>query len=105
MATPQRRLSLAELQAAFEVEVVTNQRMAAETAYALAFRYRDEDVAGRRRFDLAKHWAVRAIDLLEDLPSSTVDDVASTRMSVGGVPIPELLHADVVRARLADVLI
>lgn len=100
-----RRQSLEELQAVFEHESETDRRAAAETAYALAFRYRDEDVDGRRRFDLAKDWAIRAIDLLEALPSSTVDDVASTRHSVGGVPIPDLLHADVVRTRLADVLI
>jgi hypothetical protein len=98
------RLSLAELEAAFERELATDRRAAAETAYALAFRYRDEDVEGRRRFDLAKVWATRAVELLEGLPSETVADVASTRMSVGGVPLPELLHAGVARERLADVL-
>jgi hypothetical protein len=34
-----------------------------------------------------------------------VADVAITRQSVGGVPIPDLLHAGVVRERLGDVLI
>jgi hypothetical protein len=33
-----------------------------------------------------------------------VQDVASTRQNVGGVPIPELLHSGVVRERLSDVL-
>ncbi len=103
MADPS--VSIAELRASFEHELSTNRRAAAETAYALAFRYRNEDVDGRRRFDLAKEWAVRAIELLEGLPSNTLDQVASTRQSVGGIPIPDLLHADVVRERLADVLI
>lgn len=94
-----------DLVAAFEHEVVTNKRAAAETAYALAFRYRDEDVDGRRRFDLAMEWASRAVELLDGLPADTLDDVASTRQSVGGVPIPGLLHSGVARERLADVLV
>jgi hypothetical protein len=49
-------------------------------------------------------WATHAIELLDELPSETVDQVASTRMSVGGVPLPELLHSGVVRERLGDVL-
>lgn len=97
--------SFDELRAAFELEVSTNRRAAAETAYALAFRYRNEDVDGRRRFDAAKLWATRAIELLDALPADTLDQVASTRTSVGGVELPTLLHADVVRERLADVLI
>jgi hypothetical protein len=38
------------------------------------------------------------------LPSATLDDVASDRLEVGGVPIPERFHDGVVRARLADLL-
>ena len=100
-----QRVTPAELAAAFEQELTTNMRAAAETAYALAFRYRDEDVNGQRRFDLAGGWATRAVELLDELPAETVEEVASTRQYVGGVPIPELLHAGVVRERLADVLI
>jgi len=83
---------------------VQDKRAAAETAYALAFRYRNEDVDGERRFDLAGVWATYAIELLDELPSETLEQVASTRMAVGGVPLPELLHAGVVRERLTDVL-
>lgn len=97
--------SIDELQAQFEHELSTNTRAAAETAYALASRYRNEDVGGRRRFDIAKTWALRAIGLLNDLPSATVEQVASTRLEVGGVPIPNLLHSDVVRNRLDDLLL
>lgn len=88
----------------FDREAGSDPRAAAETAYALAFRYRDHDVDGSRRFDLAKVWALRAIELLDQLPSRTIEQVASTRQSVGAVPIPDLLHSGVVRERLADVL-
>lgn len=92
------------LEAQFSREVVGDPRAAAETAYALAFWYRENDVEGARRFDLAKAWALRAIEQLDILPSDSIEDVASTRQSVGGVPIPDLLHSDVVRQRLGDVL-
>jgi hypothetical protein len=102
--TDDSRTSLEELQVEFNCEVLTHRRAAAETAYALAFRYRNEDVNGSRRFDVAKIWAQRAIELLDLLPSDTIDQVSSTRASVAGVPIPDLLHSGVVRERLADVL-
>lgn len=99
------RTTLAGLEAAFKHELTTNRRAAAETAYALALRYRNEDVDGRRRFDVAKEWASSAVELLDSLPSETVEQVASTRQYVGGVPLPGLLHAGVARERLADVMI
>lgn len=105
MSSASRHISLQELEAAFTLEVKSDKRAAAETAYALAFRYRNEDVSGTRRFDLAKVWAVRAIELLDDLPAERIDQVASTRTTVGGVAIPELLHSGLVRYRLADVLV
>jgi hypothetical protein len=99
------RPSLEELQIEFNREVESDKRAAAETAYALAFRYRNEDVGGMRRFDKAKVWAERSIELLDSLPSSTLSQVASTRTAVSSVPIPDLLHSGVVRERLADVLV
>jgi hypothetical protein len=96
--------SIAELEAAFEHEVATDTRAAAETAYALAWRHRSEYVGDGHPFDNAKVWAERAIELLDSLPSETLDQVACNRASVGGVPLPELLHSGVVRDRLADVL-
>lgn len=100
----ERHVSRQELRAAFDHELATNTLAAAETAYALAFRYRNEDVQGQRRFDLARKWATRSIELLDSLPSATLTDVASTRVCVGGVEVPDLLHTDVVRERLGDVL-
>jgi hypothetical protein len=96
---------VAALEAAYEREMTTDKRLAAETAYALAFRYRNEDVDGIRRFDIAKVWAERAVRLLDEMPSETMDQVASTRQSVGGIELPDLLHSSVVRERLGDVLI
>jgi hypothetical protein len=104
MTTDTTRASINQLEADFDQEVTSDPRAAAETAYALAFRYRNEDIRGERRFDTAKEWATRAIDLLDSLPSDTLDQVVSTRQTVGGVAIPELLHAGVVRERLGDVL-
>jgi hypothetical protein len=99
------RVSLGQLEATFTHELATDTRAAAETAYALACRYATEYVGSDRRpFDIAKEWAVRAIELLDSLPADTVDQVASTRLSVGGVELPDLLHSGVVRERLADVL-
>lgn len=92
------------LQLAFHEELRTDRRAAAETAYALASKYRDCDVEGTRRFDLAMLWASRSVDLLEQLPSDSLSEVASTRESVAGVPIPGLFHAAIVYERLGDVL-
>lgn len=97
--------SLDELKAAFRRELPVDRRAAAETAYALALRYRNADVDGRRRFDFAKEWAEKAVELLDGLPADSLADVASIRTSVGGVSIPELLHAGVARERLGDVLV
>lgn len=96
--------SIAELEALFDRELAIDRRAAAEVAYALAWRHRSEYTGSGCPLDNAKAWATRAIELLDSLPSSTMEHVASTRASVGGVSLPELLHANVVRERLADVL-
>ena len=97
--------SVADLESAFHQEILTDKRTAAETAYALAGRYRTEFVdCVQSPFEIARKWALRSIELLDMLPSDTVEQVASTRMSTGGVDLPELLHADVVRQRLVDLL-
>ncbi|SEP54165.1 hypothetical protein [Amycolatopsis saalfeldensis] len=99
------RKTRSDLREQFAREVVLDQRVAAETAYALAFRYRNEDVDGERRFDIAKVWATRAVELLDGLPADQLDDVAATRPSVGGIAIPDLFHSGIVRERLCDVLL
>lgn len=97
--------SVADLEMVFHQQILTDKRTAAETAYALAWRYRTEYVhCAQSPLEAARKWALRSIELLETLPSDTVEQVTSTRMSVGGVDLPELLHANVVRERLADLL-
>lgn len=105
MSDAGRHVSLDELEKEFMRELHLDKRAAAETAYALAFLYRNNDIDGRRRFDLAKTWASRAIEILDSLPVERIDQIVSTRQSVGGVLLPDLLHSDMVRTRLADVLV
>lgn len=105
MSDASRHVSLDELEIAFAREIEMDKRAAAETAYALAFRYRNVDVSGCRRFDLAGLWARRAIEILDALPSDALSSVAAERQYVGGVALPDLLHAGIVRRRLADVLV
>jgi len=76
-----------------------DDRAAAEYAYALAVRLRE---AGQ--LDEAREYARECMRLVESLPSATLDDVAVTRLTVGGVTMPERFHDGVVRARLADLL-
>src|SRR6266508_2889978 len=76
-----------------------HRREAAELAYAIAVRTQAE---GRVRD--AAEYGRRCLTLLESLPSRTIEDVTSTRMKAGGVHMPELLHEDVVRARLGHLL-
>jgi len=91
---------IADLVRQFEEErYYSDNRRAAEFAYALAIRYRE---AGE--IDEARKYAKTCLELLEGLPSTTLDDVQSDRMTVGGVPLPELFHDGVVRNRLRDLL-
>lgn len=74
-------------------------RAAAEYAYALAVRLRELGET-----EEARKYARECLQLAEALPSATLDDVASERQSVGGVPLPDHFHDGVVRSRLADLL-
>lgn len=67
-----------------------------EAAYERSRRAWEPDKAGE--------WARKSIDLLNELPSNSPDQVATTRVSVGGVVLPDLLHADLVRSRHANVM-
>ncbi|MBM0204399.1 hypothetical protein JNW90_15815 [Micromonospora sp. STR1s_5] len=93
-------LSIEKLIEQFEHErFYQDNRAAAECAYALAVRLRE---AGR--LGDARRYARACLRLAEELPSTAVDDVASTRQAVGGVPLPDYFHDGVVRVRLADLL-
>jgi hypothetical protein len=91
---------IADLIRQFDEEIYYgDERRAAEFAYALAIRLREVG-----DLDRARDYAARCLDLTLRLRSKTLEDVASDRTSVGGVPLPELFHDGVVRARLADLL-
>lgn len=82
-----------------EERLYQDDRAAAEYAYALAVRLRESgELAEARRY------ASECLALAETLPSTSLDDVASGRLDVGGVPLPERFHDGVVRVRLADLL-
>lgn len=73
-------------------------RAAAETAYALAVRHRDN-----ADWDQSREWVRQCLRLLEGFPSDSEDQVATKRLSVGGVQLPTYLHDGVVRDRFGDI--
>jgi hypothetical protein len=94
------RPPISELRRQYDEErLYQDDRAAAEYAYALAVRLRE---AGNP--DEAREYARECLRLTASLPSATLGDVSSTRLSVGGVPMPERFHDGVVRTRLADLL-
>jgi len=96
----EQRPSLSDVRKKYEDErFFQDDRAAAEYAYALAVRLREIGLLGE-----ARRFAGECLELAERLSANTLDDVASTRTSVGGVPLPELFHDGVVRSRLADLL-
>jgi hypothetical protein len=96
--TDQTRLASAdELESIFQRELVTDRWAATETAYALAVRHRDLGDWPRSR-----EWVQQCLRLLEGFPSDTEAQVATSRNSVGGVPLPTYLHSGVVQDRFSD---
>jgi hypothetical protein len=94
------RPSIVEVRRQFEDALDgQNYRAAAEFAYALAVRLREIGL-----IEEACRFARECLQLAETLPSETVEDVVSSRQSVGGVPLPDYFHDDVVRWRLAPLL-
>ncbi|MGH3713731.1 MAG: hypothetical protein ACRDT4_09770 [Micromonosporaceae bacterium] len=95
-----RRPSIAEVLDEYEREAsIGNTRAAAELAYALAVR-----LQGAGRVREAAVYGKACLKLIESLPSESLDDVTSTRLSVGGVELPEYFHDGVVRTRLSHLL-
>ena len=96
--TNQTRLASAEeLESTFQRELTTDRWAATETAYAVAVRYRD---AGD--WPKSREWVQQCLQLLEGFPSDSEDQVATTRIAVGGVPLPNYLHAGVLHERFGD---
>ncbi|WP_329146960.1 hypothetical protein OG275_21260 [Streptomyces niveus] len=96
--TNQTRLASAdELESIFQRELGTDRWAATETAYALAVRHRDLG-----DWPTSREWVQQCLRLLEGFPSETEEQVATGRMSVGGVQLPTYLHAGVVEDRFGD---
>jgi hypothetical protein len=94
------RPPLSEVRKQYEDECYfRDDRAAAEYAYALAVRLREIGLLSE-----ARRFAGECLELAERLPANTLDDVVSTKASVGGVPLPDHFHDGVVRSRLADLL-
>jgi hypothetical protein len=92
--------SIDDLVKRYEDEVFYgDERAAAEYGYALALRLR---AAGR--IEEAREFARRSLHYAERLPSKSLDDVSSERLTLGGVSMPEKFHDGVVRSRLSDLL-
>ncbi|HEY8982378.1 MAG TPA: hypothetical protein VIU15_22675 [Streptomyces sp.] len=98
MTSETRAASVEELETCFQRELDTDRWTAAETAYALAVRYRDA-----AEWNASREWVRECLRLLEGFPSDTLEQVATRRVSVGGVPLPTYLHNGVVRDRFGDI--
>ncbi|MFJ4738197.1 hypothetical protein [Streptomyces sp. NPDC088775] len=97
MTNPTRVASLVELENIFQQELPTDRWAAAETAFALAVRSRDTG-----DWEKSREWVAQCLQLLEGFPDETEEHVATKRVSVGGVPLPNYLHEGVVRDRFGE---
>jgi hypothetical protein len=96
----EQRPSLSEVRKQYGDErFFQDDRAAAEYAYALAVRLREIGLLSE-----ARRFAKECLELAERLPANTLDDVVSTKTSVGGVPLPDHFHDGVIRSRLGDLL-
>ena len=97
MTNQTRVASVGELETSFQRELATDRWAAAETAFVLAVRNRD---AGD--WEQSRDWVAQCLRLLEGLPCETEAEVATTRVSLGGVLLPTYLHEGVVRDRFGQ---
>ncbi|MFI0897227.1 hypothetical protein [Streptomyces sp. NPDC020983] len=99
MTDPTRAASVSELETSFRRELATDRWAAAETAYALAVRTRE---AGE--WDNSRGWVAQCLHLLDRFPGESEEQVATSRVSVGGVLLPGYLHEGVVRDRFGQLV-
>lgn len=94
--TAQTRLLEEELD---EAKRIQNYRVEAEVCFALAQLWERE-----HDYQRAKDYACESLRAIRLCPSETLEDVASARLDVGGIPLPDLFHEGVVQSRLAHLL-
>ncbi|MFJ5225404.1 hypothetical protein [Streptomyces sp. NPDC088400] len=97
MASQIHIASVQELESGFQQVLATNRWAAAESAYALAARYRDVGA-----WEKSREWVRQCLLLLEGFPSETEGQVATIHTSLGGVDLPNYLHEGIVRARFGE---
>ncbi|MCE7080114.1 hypothetical protein [Streptomyces sp. ST2-7A] len=97
MTTHTRTASAEELEAGFQRELATDRWAAAESAYALAVVHRDSG-----DWPASREWVRQCLRLLEGFPGETMEDVATRRTNVGGIPLPAYLHDGVIRERFGE---
>jgi hypothetical protein len=94
------RPAILDLERQYEEECYFgDDRAAAEYAYAIAIRLREDG----RPCD-AQRYAAACLRHAQSLPSRSLDDVTTARIALGGIPMPERFHDGVVRFRLAALL-
>ncbi len=99
MTDQTRVASATELEATFQQELATDRWAAAESAFALATRHKEDG-----NWDKSREWVKQCLQLLDGLPADTLDQVATTRTSIGGVSLPNYLHEGVVRERFGELV-
>jgi hypothetical protein len=97
--TDPRTPGIDQLQSAFQQELASDKWAAAETAFALASRFRDAgDV------EAAQQWLQQLLTLLAEFPAASPEQAATRRRQVGGVMMPDFLHEGVVKTRFEGLL-
>ncbi|MBT5022377.1 hypothetical protein HOK51_03340 [Candidatus Woesearchaeota archaeon] len=76
-------------------ESYDNRKRQAETMYANAVF-----AVKNYRFEQAIDFGKQAVEFYEKLNIQTLEDAIATQISINNVPIPELMHEGVVKARL-----
>lgn len=93
------RNKLLILQNQFGKEIDIDRRNAAEYAYAIALI-----AAEAKNEELAAEFAIKAIELFENVGIETLEDAIARNHFIEDISIPDLIHEDVVKARFSHIL-
>ncbi|MBU4332247.1 RdgB/HAM1 family non-canonical purine NTP pyrophosphatase [Patescibacteria group bacterium] len=93
---PASEMSLDDLEKLFKEIKQSDKRRAAEVAYVLAKIYLD-----KKNIEEATNYGKQSIYLFDQCDMQTMKDCASKYTILGGIVLPDLIHQDVARNRLA----